>query len=116
MEVREPAVWSRFSRRSKSVVSNLYYYAIQKSWKKNNCEAMATERKKKWSHWFFKIIFEQMFIIVFDMRKSGLGSENNPERGLDSQRDDELLQGLVVLLQVSVTRRPANNPIAKTTF
>jgi hypothetical protein len=48
--------------------------------------------------------------------KSGLGFENNPERGPDSQRDDELLQGLVVLLQVSVTRRPANNPIAKTTF
>ncbi len=40
----------------------------------------------------------------------------NPERGPDSQRDEELLQCLVVLLQVSVARRPANNPIAKTTF
>ncbi len=41
---------------------------------------------------------------------------NNPERGADSQRDEELLQGLVVLLQVSVASRPANNPISKTTF
>jgi hypothetical protein len=50
------------------------------------------------------------------MRKSGLDSENNPERGPDSQRDEELLQDLVVLLQVSVASRPVNNPIAKTTF
>jgi hypothetical protein len=50
------------------------------------------------------------------MQKPGLGSENNPERGPDSQRDEELLQGLVVLLQVSVTSRPANHPIAKTKF
>jgi hypothetical protein len=73
---------------------------------------MGTE---KWSHWFFKIIFNRCLL-----QSSICGNQdwvpNNPERCPDSQRDDELLQGLVVLLQVSVASWPANNTIAKTTF